>query len=65
MGQSLTIIAKQKAPNKMRQEVKAGGMDQTIIFDGEKGVMKAATQTIDITGKELEQLKQKLHGVNA
>ncbi|MCU0343816.1 MAG: hypothetical protein MUF28_08345 [Ignavibacterium sp.] len=57
MGQSLTIIVKQKAPNKMRQEVKAGGMDQTIIFDGEKGVMKAATQSVDVTGKELEQLK--------
>ena len=41
----------------MRQEVKAGGMDQTIIFDGEKGVMKAATQNVDVTGKELEQLK--------
>lgn len=57
MGQSLTIIVKQKAPNKMRQEVKAGGMDQTIIFDGEKGVMKAATQNVEVTGKELEQLK--------
>lgn len=57
MGQSLTIIVKQKAPNKMRQEVKAGGMDQTIIFDGEKGVMKAATQNVDVMGKELEQLK--------
>ena len=57
MGQALTIIVKQKAPNKMRQEVKAGGMDQTIIFDGEKGVMKTATQKVDITGKELEQLK--------
>jgi len=57
MGQSLTIIVKQKAPNKMRQEVKAGGMDQTIIFDGEKGIMKAATKNIEVTGKELEQLK--------
>jgi outer membrane lipoprotein-sorting protein len=57
MGQSLTIIVKQKAPNKMRQDVKAGGMDQTIIFDGEKGMMKAATQNVDVTGKELEQLK--------
>ena len=57
MGQSLTIIVKQKAPNKMRQEVKAGGMDQTIIFDGEKGVMSAATKKVDVTGKELEQLK--------
>jgi zinc protease len=57
MGQTLTIIVKQKAPNKMRQEVKAGGMDQTIIFDGEKGVMKAATQNVEVTGKELEQVK--------
>jgi len=57
MGQSLTIIVKQKSPNKMRQEVKAGGMDQTIIFDGVKGVMKAATQNVEVTGKELEQLK--------
>ena len=57
MGQSLTIIVKQKSPNKMRQEVKAGGMDQTIIFDGEKGIMKAATQSVEVTGKELEQLK--------
>lgn len=57
MGQSLTIIVKQKAPNKMRQEVKAGGMDQTIIFDGEKGVMNAAGKKVDVTGKELEQLK--------
>jgi len=57
MGQSLTIIVKQKSPNKMRQEVKAGGMDQTIIFDGDKGIMKAATQSVEVTGKELEQLK--------
>ncbi|HCY75342.1 MAG TPA: hypothetical protein DHV28_05435 [Ignavibacteriales bacterium] len=57
MGQPLTIIVKQKTPNKMRQEVKAGGMDQTIIFDGEKGIMKAAAQSIEVTGKELEQLK--------
>jgi len=59
MGQNLTIIVKQKAPNKMRQEVKAGGMDQTIIFDGEKGVMKAATQKVDVTGKELKVVNSK------
>ncbi|MFZ2865783.1 MAG: hypothetical protein WA440_13605 [Ignavibacteriaceae bacterium] len=57
MGQSLTMIVKQKAPNKMRQEVKAGGMDQLVVFDGEKGIMKVAEQKIDIAGKELEQLK--------
>lgn len=57
MGQSLTIIIKQKAPNKMRQELKAGGMEQLTVFDGEKGVMKAGDQKIEITGKELEQYK--------
>ncbi|MDP2366361.1 MAG: hypothetical protein Q8M94_21620 [Ignavibacteria bacterium] len=57
MGQSLTIIVKQKAPNKMRQEFKVGGMDQTMIFDGEKGVMKSPDKSVDVTGKELEQLK--------
>lgn len=57
MGQSLTMIVKQKAPNKMRQEVKAGGMEQLVLFDGEKGVMKAGDQKIDVTAKELEQLK--------
>lgn len=57
MGQSLTIIIKQKSPNKMRQEVKAGGMEQLTLFDGEKGVMKAGDQKIEITGKELEQYK--------
>jgi outer membrane lipoprotein-sorting protein len=57
MGQNLTIIIKQKAPNKMRQEVKFPGMEQVTIFDGEKGVMQAAGHKMDITGKELEQLK--------
>lgn len=57
MGQTLTIIVKQKAPNKMRQEMKVGGMDQITIFDGKKGMMKAGPQDIEITGKELEQLK--------
>lgn len=57
MGQNLTIIVKQKAPNKMRQEMKVAGMDQITIFDGEKGIMKAGPQNIEITDKELEQLK--------
>lgn len=57
MGQPLTIIVKQKVPNKMLQNVKAGGMEQTIIFNGEKGVMNSADKNVDVTGKELEQLK--------
>ncbi len=57
MDQTVTIIIKQKLPNKLRQEIKAGGMDQTLIFDGEKAVMKVAGQTIKVEGKQLEQLK--------
>lgn len=57
MDQTVTIIIKQKLPNKLRQDIKAGGMDQTLIFDGEKAVMKVAGQTINVEGKQLEQLK--------
>ncbi|MCL6494322.1 MAG: hypothetical protein K6T54_06010 [Ignavibacterium sp.] len=57
MEQTVTIIIKQKLPNKLRQDIKAGGMDQTLIFDGEKAVMKVAGQTIKVEGKQLEQLK--------
>lgn len=57
MGQSITLTIKQKAPNKLRQEVKAGGMEQIIIFDGEKAVMKVMDQKIEVKDKELEALK--------
>ncbi|MFZ1518951.1 MAG: hypothetical protein WAU11_09265 [Ignavibacteriaceae bacterium] len=57
MGQSITLIAKQKAPNKLRQEIKAGGMEQTVLFDGEKGMMSAMNQKIEVKDKELEALK--------
>lgn len=57
MGQSITMIVKQKAPNKMRQEVKAGAMEQVVIFDGEKGSMTAMNQKMEVKDKELEALK--------
>lgn len=57
MGQSITLTVKQKAPNKLRQEIKAGGMDQVIIFDGEKAVMNVMDQKIEVKDKELESLK--------
>ena len=57
MGQSITLIAKQKSPNKLRQEIKAGGMEQTVLFDGEKGMMNAMNQKIEVKDKELEALK--------
>lgn len=57
MEQTITLIIKQKSPNKFRQEIKVAGMDQVMIFDGEKAVMKFADQKMDISGEQLEQLK--------
>jgi zinc protease len=57
MGQNLTLIVKQKAPNKLRQEIKAGGMEQLVVFDGEKGMMTAMNQKIEVKDKELEAMK--------
>jgi zinc protease len=56
MGQSITLIVKQKAPNKLRQEVKAGTMEQLVICDGEKAIMKMMDQKIEVKDKELEAL---------
>ena len=57
MGQSITFVVKQKAPNKLRQEVKAGGMNQVVIFDGEKAVMTVMDKKVEIKDKELDALK--------
>lgn len=57
MEQTLTLIIKQKAPNKFRQEIKVAGMDQILIFDGEKAVMKFADQKMDVPENQLKQLK--------
>lgn len=56
-GINITIVSQLKLPDKFKQEIKAGGMDQFVYFDGEKGVMLAAGNKIDITGAELEKLK--------
>lgn len=57
MGQSITLIVKQKAPNKLRDEVKAGGMEQIVICDGEKASMTVMDKKIEVREKELESLK--------
>lgn len=57
MGQSITMIVKQKAPNKIRQEIKAGAMEQVVIFDGQKGSMTAMNQKMEVKDKELEALR--------
>lgn len=53
----ITITAYQKEPNLLKQVIKAGAMEQAIIFNGEKGVMQAGGQNMEITGDELEKLK--------
>ncbi len=56
-GINITIVSYQKAPNKIKQEIKAGASEQQIVFNGEKGIMKMAEQEKEITGGELEKLK--------
>ena len=57
MGQSLTILVKQKAPAKLYQEIKVGEMKQNVYFDGERGMMVMGDNNIEIEKKELEKLK--------
>ena len=56
-GINVTIISYQKAPNKFKQQIKAGNTKQVIIFDGEKGMMSLAGEKVQVTGGELEKLK--------
>jgi hypothetical protein len=56
-GINVTIVSYQKAPNKLKQQIKAGANEQLIIFDGEKGIMEIAGEKKEITGTELEKLK--------
>jgi len=56
-GINITIVSYQKAPNKLKQQIKAGANEQLIIFNGEKGIMEMAGEKKEITGGELEKLK--------
>ncbi len=56
-GINITIVSYQKAPNKIKQEIKAGSNEQLIIFNGEKGIMQMAGEKQEIIGAELEKLK--------
>jgi zinc protease len=56
-GINITIVSYQKAPNKLKQKIKAGANEQLIIFNGEKGIMEMAGEKNEITGAELEKLK--------
>jgi len=57
MGQNLSIVIKQKVPNKLRQNIRSGEMKQTIIYDGTKGVMIIGDKKTELDNKELEKLK--------
>jgi len=56
MGQSFSIVIKQKAPNKLKQTIRAGEMKQTIIFDGEKAVQIMGENKKELTGSPLKAL---------
>jgi hypothetical protein len=56
-GFDVTTTMYQKEPDLFKQEVDAGGMIQEIIYNGERGQMKAAGQEMNIEGNELEKLK--------
>jgi zinc protease len=56
-GVQVIMTIYQKAPDKLKQVIKAGGANQTLYFDGEKGFTVLGDKKIDITGSELEKLK--------
>ena len=56
-GINITIVSYQKAPNKIKQQIKAGTNEQVIIFNGEKAIMKMAGEKQEIPAAELEKLK--------
>jgi zinc protease len=57
MGQSLTIVIKQKAPNKLRQNIRSGEMKQTVLYDGTKAVTIIGDKITELDKAELEKLK--------
>lgn len=55
-GQNVTIVSYQKFPNKLKQEIKIGSLNQQLLFDGQKGFMITGENEIEITGEEFEKL---------
>ncbi len=56
-GMKINMKIYQKAPDKLKQELDAGVMKQSVIFDGQKAVMSFAGNQREVTGSELEKLK--------
>jgi zinc protease len=57
MEQNLSIVIKQKAPNKLNQSIRSGEMKQTILYNGTKGVMIIGDEKAELGNKKLEKLK--------
>lgn len=57
-GVDINITIFQKQPDKLLQEIKAGSMTQSIAFDGTKGFSVTPAGKKEITGANLEDLKQ-------
>jgi len=57
MGQNLSIVIKQKVPNKLKQNIRSGEMKQTILYDGTKGVMIVGDEKTEFDNKKLGKLK--------
>jgi len=57
MGQNLSIVIKQKAPNKLKQNIRSGEMKQTILYDGTKAATIIGDEITEFDNKKLEKLK--------
>lgn len=57
MGKKLSIIIQQKTPNKLKQEINTGTIQQVIIFNGIQGVMIMGDEKSAVEGNELLKLK--------
>jgi predicted Zn-dependent peptidase len=57
-GVEVNITIYQKQPDKLLQEIKAGSMTQSIIFDGKKGFSVTPAGKKEITGQNLDDLRQ-------
>ena len=57
MGQNLSIVIKQKAPNKLKQKIRSGEMRQIILYDGTKGIMIIGDKKTELDNNKLEKLK--------
>ncbi len=56
-GIDVTTVIYQKLPDKIRQEINAGAVDQVIKYDGKKAVMIVGENSRNLSGSTLEALK--------